>query len=235
MTTNPQHIGDAFQRAVEHWRRHRSETTTEPPPDGPRLTVAFSREGAASGKRIAREVAAKLQWPVYDRELVEQIAQDAGLSTQVVESVDEHRSSFIVETLEAFTGASAMGGAGYAHRLRKTLAALGAHGECVIVGRGATAILPRETTVSIRIVASISDRVAEYSRRHQVAQQAAKAELRRLDKERADFVRQYFHKDIDDPHGYDLVVNTSHLTVEACVELCLRAVRLKELEIPTAT
>lgn len=230
MSNSPQPIGDAFQRAIEHWRRHQpdSDAASEAESLPPRLTIAFSREAGSGGKRIAEKLASRLQWPIYGRELVEKIAKDAGLSAQIVESVDEHRSSFLVETLEAFTGASTMGGAGYAHRLAQTLAALGAHGECVIVGRGASSILPRETTLSIRIVAPMNDRVAQYSQVNEVGQKASKAEVQRLDRERANFVKQYFHKDIADPQGYDLVINTSQFGDEACVELCLCAMRLKE-------
>ena len=230
-------LGDAFERAIEHWRRHQAQTKagSDSGVQAPRLTVAFSREAGSGGTRIAQELAEKLNWPVYDRELVERIANDAGLSTEVVERVDEHRSSFITETLEAFVGASTIGGAGYAHRLAQTLAALGAHGECVIVGRGAAAVLPRDKTLSIRIVADTHDRVSEYRRHHEVDRQQAKAELKRIEKERSDFVRQFYHKDVADPHGYDLVVNGSHFPAEACVELCLSAVRHKEACLSAAT
>ena len=230
MSTTPEPIGDAFQRAIDHWRRRRpeieplAERQFHPPP----LTIAISREAGSGGRRIAVEIAARLQWPLYDRELVEQIAEDSGLSTEVVELVDERRANFIVETLEAFTGASTMGGAGYAHRLGQTLAAIGAHGECVIVGRGASAVLPRETTISIRVVAATNDRVAEYCHSHGVNQRSARTELQRLDRERAEFVRQYFHKEIDDPHLYDLIVNSSSFTDESCVELCLAAIGQKQ-------
>ena len=230
-------LGDAFERAVEHWRRHQSQVENRPAGSArhPRLTIAFSRETGSGGAHIAQELADKLRWPLYDRELVEKIASDAGLRSEVVQSVDEHHSSFILETLEAFVGASTIGGAGYAHRLAKTLAALGAHGECVIVGRGAASILPRETTVSIRVVANVRDRAAEYARRNQVDLEKAKKDLLRLDKERAKFVQQYYHKDVADPHGYDLVVNASHFTLEACVELCFNAVRLKESHLSSLT
>ena len=230
MTNSPEPIGDAFQRAVEHWRRRQGEVGA--PAEGlkraPPLTVAISREAGCGGQAITDELAARLHWPVYDKALVEHIAKDSGLQSEVVQNVDEHRSNFIVETLEAFVGASTMGGAGYAHRLRKTLAALAAHGECVIVGRGGSAILPPESTVSVRIVASLSDRVTRYGKRHQVGPTVAKAEVKRIDRERQEFVQQYFHKDVNDPHLYDLVINTSRLPIEICVELCEHALREKE-------
>ncbi len=230
MTTTPEPIGDAFERAVAHWRRSHpadrpvAKGKSSPPP----LTIAISREAGSGGRRIGAALATKLNWPIYDRELVEQIAKDTGRRAEMIESVDERQSSFLVETLEAFTGVKTLGGAGYAYRLHQTLAGLGAHGQCVIIGRGATAILPKETTISIKMVAALDDRVAEYAQREQVSERVAKTKVQRLDRERAEFVKNYFHKEIDDPHLYDLVINTSRYTDQECVELILLAVEQRQ-------
>ncbi len=231
MNTNPQPIGDAFQRAVEHWRSScaASEAAATGAGSPAPLTVAISREAASGGRRIAAALAAMLEWPIYDRELVDQIAKDSGFRSDMIESVDEHRGSFLLETLEAFTGAPTLGGAGYAHRLTETLAGLGAHGDCVIVGRGATAMLPPETTIAIRIVASQADRMATHCERQGISQREAKSQLKRIDRERADFVKQYFHQHIDDPHIHDLVINTSRLADEECVQLILSVIRQRQL------
>ena len=230
MSTDPQTIPDAFQRAVEHWRRSwpQEKTAATSQSSQPPLTIAISREVGSGGKQIAEAVAARLTWPVYDRELVEQIAKDSGVRTEMMERVDEHNSSFLRETLEAFIGAPTMGGAGYAHRLGQTLAGLGAHGACVIVGRGATAILPPETTLSIRIVAALKDRIAAFAQRRDISQSAARPQVQQLHQERADFVTRYFHQDINDPHEYDLVINHSRLGDDACTEVILRAVEQRQ-------
>src|SRR5437588_7039796 len=49
-----------------------------PPAEFPAaLTVAVSREAGARGGTIGRRVARKLDWPVYDQELLEYMAQEA--------------------------------------------------------------------------------------------------------------------------------------------------------------
>jgi hypothetical protein len=42
-----------------------------------------------------------LGWEVYDRELLEKVAQDIGLRTNLLESVDERRQSWLLEASEA--------------------------------------------------------------------------------------------------------------------------------------
>jgi hypothetical protein len=236
MAASNEALGDAFQRAIEYWRRHRREigAATENKPRPMPIAVAISREAGSGGRFIADQLGVRLRWPVYDKELVEQISRDAGLNAEMVDSVDEHRSSFFVETLEAFVGASTIGGASYVHRLAKTLAGLAAHSDCVIVGRGASLILPPPSTVSIRIVASPSDRVARYCELHEVKPTVATTELKRIERERADFVKRYFHKDVGDPHLYDLVLNTSRFSDETCLGLCEHAVRQKQASLQSA-
>src|SRR5436305_10388876 len=41
------------------------------------LTIALSREAGARGGTIGRRVGRKLGWPVYDKELLEYMAQEA--------------------------------------------------------------------------------------------------------------------------------------------------------------
>src|SRR5882724_4120740 len=51
------------------------------------LTIAFSRESGARGGTIGRRVGRKLDWPVYDQELLEYMAQDAVVRQGVLETL----------------------------------------------------------------------------------------------------------------------------------------------------
>ena len=52
-------------------------------------TVALAREAGTQGTAVGHEVGRRLGWPVYDHELLERIAQEMGLRTNLLESVDE--------------------------------------------------------------------------------------------------------------------------------------------------
>ena len=79
-------ISESLERAERHWTEHHrpgeSATATG-------LTVAITREAGSPGTTLARELGKRLDWPVYDHELVEQIAQDMGLRSSLLDSVDE--------------------------------------------------------------------------------------------------------------------------------------------------
>src|SRR5262249_49766065 len=158
---------ELVERACRHWEAHRRDADARqdlPSHASLALTVAISREAGTRGDAIAREVGTLLGWQVYNHELLECIARDMGLRTNLLESVDERQQSWLVENAEAFLSAPARGDwsplvteSAYVHHLIKVVLALGVHGECVIVGRGAPFILPAETTLRIRLIGPVKE------------------------------------------------------------------------------
>jgi hypothetical protein len=175
-------------------------------------------------------VASRLGWHVYDHELLERIAEDMGVRTTLLESVDERQQGWLLETVEAFLSAPAesewtplVSEGAYVRHLVETVLALGAHGECVIVGRGAAFILPAETTLRVRLVAAPKERARVLAEQFGLPGPEAARRLRAIDRERSDFVRDHFLKDPDDPRNYDLVLNTSRFSAAEGAELIVAA------------
>ena len=188
------------------------------------MTHAISREVEAGGTTLALEVGKRLGWPVYDHGLLERIASDLGVHADLLASVDEHHGNWLREQFERLVGVPHVTESVYVHRLVKVLLALGQHGECVIVGRGAALVLPRESTFRVRLVAPRKHRALALGRRLGLGDTEADDLLAAQDRERADFVRAHFSVDPDAPSNYDLILNTEefstseyrHLVLERC-------------------
>jgi hypothetical protein len=208
------------------------------------FTVALSREVGTQGPSVAQEVGRLLGWHVYDHELLESIAQDMGVRTDLVESVDEREQGWLVETLGAFLSGPVKSDSSflasesaYVHHLLETVLALGIHGECVIVGRGAAFILPAATTLRVRLVGPVRERITALSRKLGISEPEAARQVRTIDRERTDFVQDHFFKDPSDPRNYDLVLNASRLSVAQSAELIvetLHRVQASGIEKSTA-
>ncbi len=228
--TTPQsleRLTEGIERAERHWAaRHQGEA------GGPGAATAFSvavaREAGCPGTSVARELGARLGWPVYDHELLEHIAREMGLRVKLVESVDERHRSWIEEAIEGFSAAPGVSEEAYVRHLVETVLALGAHGGCVIVGRGAAHVLPAATTLRVRLVGPVEDRVWAVSQRVGLPREQAARYVEETDRARTRFVRDHFGKDPADPRGYDLVLNTARWPVADCVELILAALRRLE-------
>jgi cytidylate kinase len=229
-------MGEAMARALRHWQtRGKGETvepvapTLAPTPAPPPLSIAISRQAGANGSAIAGAVGQRLGWPVYDKELIEKIAQELGLRTQLIESVDERRVSWLEECFRSFTPQRQVSKEEYTQHLTRVLLSLAAHGECVIVGRGSAQLLPEATTLRVRLIGPLAARVAAIQKRMGFSAEEAKRWVETTEKQRTQFICDHFHKDANDPTLYDLILNTGRLTVEDCAELIVVSLtQLKE-------
>jgi hypothetical protein len=217
---------ESLLRAARHWDERRQTQTRKDESTG--ITIAISREVEAGGPTLARELGKRLGWAVYDHELLERIASDLGVHAKLLQSVDEHRGNWLQEQFESLVGVPHVATSAYVHRLVKVLLALGQHGECVIVGRGAAIVLPRESTFRVRLVAPRKHRVLALGRRLGLGAPEADALLAAQDRERVDFVRAHFSSDPEAPSNYDLILNTEEFSATECADLVVEALRIRQ-------
>ncbi len=211
----------AFQRVIDYFQQQQS---VEPPKKAERqFTIAISRQRGARGSEVAEEIGRRLGWQVYDNKLVDEIAGDAQVQDMLVESVDERHKSWMIQCLEAFVGAPTLSEPAYAHRLVKVLLSLAAHGQCVIVGRGAAFFLPPKSTLRVGLVAPRKERTKRIAEEEQISETEAARQVKQIDHERQMFVKDHFHKDPHDMEHYDLVLNTSRYSDSQCADLIVEA------------
>lgn len=179
----------------------------------PRFSIAISREAGTPDCEIAHEIGRRLGWHVFDHELVERVAQDMGLRTSLLDAVDEKHVGWIQETIEKLGSVPAVSETTYVLHLMQTLVTLGAHGHCVIVGRGAAHLLPPSMTLRVRLIAPLPDRIHSMSQCLGTSHREAERKVEQLDRERTRFVKDYFRKDATDPQHYDLLLNTSRFSI----------------------
>jgi cytidylate kinase len=216
----PERMSDTLALARKRWRRElEDELRTMPalPAAPPRWTIAFSREAGIDASAVARPLAESLGWAFYDRELVEEIARNAGLRSELVEGIDEVPTQRFSGMLDRFLGTPDRGVDRYLRSLGEIVCALAARGDCILVGRGAAVTLPAESTLAVLLVAPLATRVASLRSSSGLSERAARSEIERIDTERRQFVLTHFHKDPGVPSNYDLVLNVARLTPEQCV------------------
>jgi len=228
------HAMDRLRGQLEAQRRALSTAGHFPAQSPAAFTIALSRQAGANGSAVARSVGERLGWNVYDRELLQQIATDMGVRSSLLESVDERHKSWLLECLESLGPESAISQGGYVRHLVETLLSLASHGQCVIVGRGAAQLLPAATTLRVRLVGSVSDRIKVMGARLGISQAEAQKLVQKIDRERVQFVHDHFHRDSTDPGGYDVVLNSSRFNTLECSDLIIEALHRLQKRAPDA-
>jgi cytidylate kinase len=180
--------------------------------------ITISREAGAGGSEIAEKLASRLGWEVLDRNLLERMDDRFHVSRKMLEAVDETEASWVYDVLGTWVEQSAVGHEKYVAQLGKIVADAANRGHVVFVGRGAQFLLPRQHGLAVRIVAPLKWRVEHVMQREGLDEAAARQFIRRKDTGRREFVERFFHRDVEDPHLYDLVINVERLGLDGAVE-----------------
>jgi hypothetical protein len=222
-------IAKLVEKQMRNWEIARSQTAV-PSPEEPGFTVhdfiAISRTYGSGGARIAAALGEKLQWPLFDREILQSMAGDDEVRQRLYAQMDERDTNWLEDALRWITRGEFRKG-DYFYRLNETILALNRQGPAVFLGRGADLILPRDRGLRVRILASLTTRAAAVAQRNHISESAALAEIERIDRERAEFRRNHFGKDADDPALWDLTLSLDHFGDAHAIEVLLAAQRLR--------
>jgi cytidylate kinase len=108
----------------------------------------------------------------------------------------------------------------YKQMIVKIITALGTRRNVVIAGRGGQHILKDNArTLHIRLVADFDDRVAWVAKKRSITVDEAEEYVSTLDARSRDYLRFYFDCDPDQATQYDIVLNTSRVPPEKCLEI----------------
>jgi hypothetical protein len=220
-------VDNLMSQRIAKWERRRQlARETAALAETQRPLVAISRELGSLGDQVARQVATSLDFDLYDKQLIEEIAQSAQVRAQVVESVGEQAQ----ERITAWIGRQVDGGyfssTDYLQHLSKVLLTVGQHGDAVLLGRGAQFILKPERTLRVRITAPFSLRASRVAASDRLSAQEAEIKVRTSDAARCAYCRWHFGEDTCSPQHYDLVLNSAFVSPANCAATIVRLYRL---------
>ena len=212
----PKYIEELVSRQVHRSQLARQKETEKGKPRRG-LVVAISRSMGSGARIVAGKLAQDLGWSLWDRELIDAIAQDAAVSRKVVEKFDERTISEIELLARAALGDHEMGDFLYPRHLARAVTSIGKLGNAIILGRGAAFILP--DALSIRMDASFDLRVRNMMSFENLTHRQAAAKIRRSDREREHFLESTFGRDRVHAAHYDLTIWMDRFTNDDAVQI----------------
>lgn len=206
----------------------------------PVRAVAVAREYGSGGGEFAARLAQELEWQLFDHHIVAQIADALEESEADAARRDEHVCGFFTKILDNFSWSVPQ--TCTAERpmrledieknhhdiLCRLVTAAVQIGNVVIVGRGTQALLAnRPDVLRVRVVAPLEQRIATVSRREQLSLERAEHLVRTKDRERTQYLKRVERCDPDNPHLYDLVINTGMISLDDAVSITATALSSK--------
>ena len=185
--------------------------------------ITISREMGTGAYQIAQDVAKKLRYTLIDGQTIVDLAEQYGLSTGIMEKVDEKPPSYI--TAEDRLQAS------YLNTIELILLECAQKGNVILYGRGGQDLLVGlRNVLRVRFIAPFDDRVENFAEREWIDPDLARELIRKNDHQRGGFIHFYFDRNWNDPLGYDLVFNTGRISSGAITESIVAAAKDPKLK-----
>ena|SRR5580765_7228872 len=190
--------------------------------------VTISRQAGAGAHAVAARLAEYLQaaggrdakpWLVFDRNLTGKVLEEHDLPANLAKFMPEDRVSAIADTMEEFFGLHPPTWI-LVRETADTILHLAELGNVILIGRGANVVTSKLAHVfHVRLVGSLEKRIANVQANRQLTKDAALEFIRREDAGRRRYLKTYFHKNIDDPLLYHLIINTDSISPAKAAEI----------------
>lgn len=210
---------------IKEFLKERRPLDSMPPSGNPFITI--SRQAGAGGHFLSYALVAEFTkrkheplfqgWHVFDRELIEVIAQDPLLNQALNELLADHYRSEWREFVDSlFTGAT--GQYTFHKQTYRVVYALAAIGKVVLLDCGGghvTQHLPGG--LHLRLIAPEPQRILWIMNKLKIPRAEAQKLIEQRDVHRNKLMKSFFGHDLNDPLQYDMVWNTVRVDLREMV------------------
>lgn len=198
--------------------------------------ITIGRQFGSGGSAIGKMVSEKLGIPFYDKELIKKIAQDSGLSHEILDDFDERPTNSFLYSLSLgaytygnnFTSVQQMPMSDRIFVIQSdAIKEIAKQGPCVIIGRCADSVLKDYVPhLSVFIHADLEYRIKRVAEYENISVDEASEIIRKTDKKRANYHNYYSEIKWGDATSYDLCINGC-LGVENAAKLIVDCAEMK--------
>lgn len=183
------------------------------------LIISVGREYGSGGHLIAEMLSKKFNLPLYDRNLLEEIADSRNLDVKELERYDElPKKRFLSRNVRGYSNSPEENIANMQFEYIKDKAVSGE--SFVIVGRCAESVLKEYTgMVSIFVLADRTCKIERIIKINNISEAEAETKMNRHDKNRRAYHNHYSTGKWGDTRNYDISINSSKLGIVRTADL----------------
>lgn len=190
--------------------------------------ITISREFGSGGRFIGEEVAKKLGIAYYDKDIINQIAEESGLSPDYIqESAELSPKKGILAYALAGRDITGKSVEDMVYEVqRKVILELAEKEPCVIIGRNADFILKdRDDVLNVFIHGNMPEKMKRICQLYNVSEQDAVKMMTDTDKRRMTNYNFYTDQRCGKASNYTLCLNSSQLGYDKCEEIIMECVK----------
>ena len=182
------------------------------------LIISIGREFGSAGHEIAERLAKRYGLPLYDHNLLDEVAASHNMDSQELQEYDEMKhNKFLYRSINGMSSSPADNVANMQFNFLLDKAEKGQ--SFVIVGRCSETILKDyEGLVSVFIIGDMESKVARVQHLYGKSEKEAERFIREKDRKRKKYHDSHCKSKWSDSHTYDLSLNSSKLGFEGSVD-----------------
>jgi cytidylate kinase len=195
--------------------------------------ITISRELGSEGTRIAEAVAQQLGAHCIDKEVLAEMARQAGVSVEVMAEAEEKllaRPMGVSDEMRAFWsvrgGGKVLTEAYFVQHLTGALKLLAEQDNVVIVGRGSQILLKDHPgALHVHLYAPVAARAERIQQRRNLPNlDVAQRQIQTADEQRRNWYRRFFNNaDWKNPKHYHLMIDTARIPPDRAISLIVQA------------
>lgn len=188
------------------------------------ITVTISRQFGSNGREIGRKLAEYLDIGYYNKEIMEKIAKDMGVSSDFFNEDNQNEDglySISNRKLRSFGSIAELSvNSQVFERATDLICGIAQRESSVIVGRCADYILKdNPDTISVFCFSDLEERIRFSINEYDVPAKQAKKIVQEKDMKRARFYEFHTNQKWGDAKNYSLLINTSKMSTDEVVEI----------------
>ena len=186
------------------------------------MIITIARQHGSSGREIARALSEDLGIQCFDKEIVDEAAENSSICKELISSFDEKRvSPFMLQTTQYPSMNYGLGlNIQVASAQFDVIRKLADQGDCIFVGRCADYILrERKDLTRVFIMGEQEDKIRCIMNRQNVSETEAKKKIKQVDKDRSSYYKYYTDQIWGESENYDLCINSSKIGITGTVNV----------------
>ena len=186
-----------------------------------KVIIHISREHGSLGHVVGEQLAERLDCKLYDKKLIEEIAEEHGLDKEFLKEYEEKPKRSLLYRLAQ--GVSADLEEELTKQVFEKIRGVAeTEDRAVIVGRCAGTVLKEyPNVVNVFLTARMSNRIRNIMEYYGIDYESAQKRILDVDKDRQRFHDTYSDTKWKNVDNYDLVISTTDLGVDGAVDLIL--------------
>lgn len=201
------------------------------------MIITIGRQYGSGGRELGEKLAQKLGYKFYDQELVEMAAEKSNMHSSILHQADEKASKSLLYSI--VTGMDSRFINPYYElpindklfiEQSNIIKSLGKDGDCVIVGRCADYVIEtaQMDSIDLFIYASMEHKIERIASKYDLSPEKAKDKIKKVEKGRKAYYNYYSNKEWGNIANYDLLIDTSHISIDDAVDVVLLFIKKRE-------